>query len=579
MSNMPPLRRTLKNVVKNYSEAQVKVREATSNDPWGPSSTLMGEIADLTYNVVAFTEIMQMIWKRLNDHGKNWRHVYKSLVLLDYIIKTGSEKVAQQCKENIYAIQTLRDFQHREDNKDQGMNVREKAKQLVALLKDDERLRNERAKALKAKERFAQNAMGIGSNDKIRYGAGSPSLQTSSGGYSDPYGGAGTTPPPTTTTTTTNGDSPRPRRNSTDVEYARPSSVGEEEIQLQLALAMSKEEHEESMKKQKSDDIKLQLALEESRKQVHDEVSREHKTPQSTGLLDFDSPKSQPSDPWGAPVSQPAAAPTDPWGAPLPAPPAQKHHHHPAPTVTPPPSDPWGSPVKPQTSTQSDPWGMPMPSNPTPPQTNPDSGALDPWGAPVPSSETSGSSPWGGSPVPAPQTAFDGFDSGTSSLTNGGNKATVEDDDDFDLLSSRSTADSPAKATVAGSFDPLGNTSSTDPWNLSNVEESLSTEQEQQQKHRKTPQDFLGENANLVNLDQLVTKDESAGKNPFASGGTNPFELQQQQNPQRMTLNQLQSSAYNTGFTQPSSSGLLPQPLVPMTGMSQPQQQGYNPFL
>jgi len=54
----------------------------------------MSEIADLTYNVVAFTEIMQMIWKRLNDHGKNWRHVYKSLVLLEYLIKTGSEKVS-----------------------------------------------------------------------------------------------------------------------------------------------------------------------------------------------------------------------------------------------------------------------------------------------------------------------------------------------------------------------------------------------------------------------------------------------------------------------------------------------------
>ena len=160
------MRRTLKNVVKNYTEAQVKVREATSNDPWGPSSTLMSEIADLTYNVVAFTEIMQMIWKRLNDHGKNWRHVYKSLVVLDYIIKTGSEKVAQQCKENIYLIQTLKDFQYIEDNKDQGMNVREKAKQLVALLKDDERLKNERAKSLKAKERFALNAMGVG-NSKI----------------------------------------------------------------------------------------------------------------------------------------------------------------------------------------------------------------------------------------------------------------------------------------------------------------------------------------------------------------------------------------------------------------------------
>jgi hypothetical protein len=54
-------------------------------------------------------------------------------------------------------------------------------------------------------------------------------------------------------------------------------------------------------------------------------------------------------------------------------------------------------------------------------------------------------------------------------------------------------------------------TSSTDPWNLSSMDNSLPTEQEQQQKHRKTPQDFLGENANLVNLDQLVTKDESAG--------------------------------------------------------------------
>ena len=132
---------------------------------------------DLTYNMVAFSEIMQMIWKRLNDHGKNWRHVYKALVLLEYLIKTGSEKVeaknsfftsillflqvAQQCKENIFAIQTLKDFQFVEENKDQGLNVREKAKAMVALLKDDERLKNERIRALKAKERFAQSTAGL----------------------------------------------------------------------------------------------------------------------------------------------------------------------------------------------------------------------------------------------------------------------------------------------------------------------------------------------------------------------------------------------------------------------------------
>ena len=76
-------------------------------------------------------------------------------------------KVAQQCKENIYAIQTLKDFQYLDDNKDQGINVREKAKALVALLKDDERLRNERVRALKAKERFAQSAAGIGSDTVV----------------------------------------------------------------------------------------------------------------------------------------------------------------------------------------------------------------------------------------------------------------------------------------------------------------------------------------------------------------------------------------------------------------------------
>lgn len=62
----------------------------------------------------------QMIWKRLNDHGKNWRHVYKALVLMEYLIKTGSEKVAMQCKENIFAIHTLKDFQYMEEGKDQG---------------------------------------------------------------------------------------------------------------------------------------------------------------------------------------------------------------------------------------------------------------------------------------------------------------------------------------------------------------------------------------------------------------------------------------------------------------------------
>ncbi|XP_072829664.1 ENTH domain-containing protein 1 isoform X3 [Vicugna pacos] len=105
-------RRQVKNFVKNYSDAEIKVREATSNDPWGPSSSLMLDISDLTFNTISLSEIMNMLWQRLSDHGKNWRHVYKSLTLMDYLIKNGSKKVIQHCREGFCNLQTLKDFQH-----------------------------------------------------------------------------------------------------------------------------------------------------------------------------------------------------------------------------------------------------------------------------------------------------------------------------------------------------------------------------------------------------------------------------------------------------------------------------------
>uniref|UniRef100_A0A3Q3WQG0 ENTH domain-containing protein n=1 Tax=Mola mola TaxID=94237 RepID=A0A3Q3WQG0_MOLML len=223
------LRRQMKNMVNNYTEAEIKVREATSNDPWGPPSSLMSEIADLTFNVVAFTEVIGMIWKRLNDHGKNWRHVYKALILLDYLIKTGSERVAQECRENIYSIQTLRDFQYVDrDGRDQGVNVREKAKNLVALLRDEEKLKKERSQAMKTKTRVSGVTGGLGS-----------------GSTPPPYPGRQTSQPRYHGDESDTSSSSSPQV-APDLEQARPATSGEEELQLQLALAMSREESEKT---------------------------------------------------------------------------------------------------------------------------------------------------------------------------------------------------------------------------------------------------------------------------------------------------------------------------------------------
>lgn len=152
------LRRQLKNLVQNYSEAEVKVREATSNDPWGPSSTQMADISDLTYNCVACNEIMTMLWKRLKD-DRNWRHILKSLTLLEYLLKTGDERVLLKMKDNIYIVKALTEYRFLEkDGKDQGVNVREKAKVVLVLMEDDDKLKEERDFAFKTREKTSKGS-------------------------------------------------------------------------------------------------------------------------------------------------------------------------------------------------------------------------------------------------------------------------------------------------------------------------------------------------------------------------------------------------------------------------------------
>ena len=64
-----------------------------------------------------------MLDRRLNDKGKNWRHVLKALKVLDYCLHEGSELVVTWSAKNIYIIKTLREFQYiDEDGRDVGQN-------------------------------------------------------------------------------------------------------------------------------------------------------------------------------------------------------------------------------------------------------------------------------------------------------------------------------------------------------------------------------------------------------------------------------------------------------------------------
>jgi epsin len=135
LAAMSKVMRSIKNVTKGYSSAQIKVRNgvfrfpcsnedghllictATSNDPWGPTGTEMSEIAQMISNSTEeYYEVMDMLDKRLNDKGKNWRHPLKALKVLDYALHEGSELVVTWARKNIYIIKALREFQYLDED-------------------------------------------------------------------------------------------------------------------------------------------------------------------------------------------------------------------------------------------------------------------------------------------------------------------------------------------------------------------------------------------------------------------------------------------------------------------------------
>ncbi|ALC43307.1 lqf, partial [Drosophila busckii] len=618
--NVAGLRRNIKNLAHNYSDAQVKVREATSNDPWGPSATIMAEIADLTYNVVAFSEIMQMIWKRLNDHGKNWRHVYKALILLEYLIKTGTEKVAQQCKENIFAIQTLREFVYFEEGKDQGTHVREKAKQLVTLLKDDERLKNERVKALKAKERFALHPSGFGSDGYID----GPSQRDMPPGWQE-----------------------EPPKSASELEMVRPQTAGEEELQLQLAMAMSREEAEQEEAKRRSDDVRLQLALSQSEQDFKGTNGRPlvgaaaaaPKEEQQSHLLDLldislgaTSISSPPLgaaggaaaaavvDPWAAPPARAASQLSDPWSGSASNTPIPADPWHPASAprtimsagvplgaaaaATPQPGDAWGMRTQsPSVASGSSNEGW-LQTNGNAQQNGARAAApVDAWlsksaaspalaAAPAARATSNGSSgdPWLAETPAAPADPWAGGQpagAGTGALDDpwkavqtGAIKKQSPDFDEFDLITNRnkselnnSHASNNNNASLLDEMDPL----STNYGSLNNSSVHASTGATAK-KPLKDPHAFLGENSALVNLDNLIkpiAPQTQAGLapayNPFADNGMPPkTNLFQQQQPAVPSINQLKQQP-------PFAINMNQDPWAPVTGGVNPASQ-YKPM-
>ncbi|KAF7510082.1 hypothetical protein GJ744_007186 [Endocarpon pusillum] len=168
--------RKVQNAVMNYTEMESKVREATNNEPWGASTSLMQEIANGTHSYQLLNEIMPLIYKRFTDKSaEEWRQIYKSLQLLEFLIKNGSERVIDDARQHVSLLRMLRQFHYIDQNgKDQGLNVRNRAQEIAKLLSDVDAIRAERkkARANRTKAGGVEGGMGIGGgmSSGSRYG-------------------------------------------------------------------------------------------------------------------------------------------------------------------------------------------------------------------------------------------------------------------------------------------------------------------------------------------------------------------------------------------------------------------------
>jgi len=308
-------------------------------------------------------------------------------------------------------------------------------------------------------------------------------------------------------------------RNEKSSEYdkARPSNAEEEKLQLELALAMSRES-----------------------------APPTRQEPATGSLIQSAPVSTQPKatfDPWASSSSTPVIA----------APPAQQA----APTSS---SSGWESFANPPQQQQSAPV------------------STDPWGAPSAPAQASSVTP------SASWTAFDdsfGAPAPAANVTPQVSAAPAPKADSFFDLPAADPAPTvtpaaPSMTPAAPVMTPMAPKVAQENDLLGGEVDSLTSQTvsaaQKNDKTRKTPTDFLGKGANLVNFDNLVSRPSGAGAiNPFMSSGmqkANPFQAKTP----GISINAMASQQNKGGFGALDGTGMAP--LQPMNNNSvmQPMQ-------
>ena len=192
------------NQVKPKTDVEARVYEVLSHKNWGASSSIMNQIARDICDYEKFAIITKITWENVETQRPSaWRVIFKGLTLVEHLVKNGSERCVDDARNHGHILRKLHQFNYYEGTIDRGLGVREKSKQLVEILSDNDRVREERQKARKLREKFGGRAGAASSSggggggysgggwDSAGGGGGGGGGDWESGGGSGGYGDGG----------------------------------------------------------------------------------------------------------------------------------------------------------------------------------------------------------------------------------------------------------------------------------------------------------------------------------------------------------------------------------------------------
>ncbi|OII73621.1 epsin like ENTH VHS domain-containing protein [Cryptosporidium ubiquitum] len=147
MSMTKKVKKTASQIVHPLTQLEKWLKEATSNTNWGCSSTIMNEIARSMTDYHDYVVVQKCIGECLSEKPTKWRKIFKTLVLVEYLLKNGIDRFVDDFKEYMYKVRHLQDFCYTEEGKDKGVGIREKSKYILNLMNDPVLLKTERKKA------------------------------------------------------------------------------------------------------------------------------------------------------------------------------------------------------------------------------------------------------------------------------------------------------------------------------------------------------------------------------------------------------------------------------------------------